>query len=259
MDDGLPARHRRGHDLHRGRDVPHRRLASATPRSSTSATASSAVPSVLLHRRRRQRAGRRGRRAAGRHRPRPGGARVQAPDRRPDPDRRRRPAVGARGALGPARALGRRPGGRARGRAGRRGSPSPTPRRGARTRRTCSARALAARACSVTFLAEPQAAALHYAAAERVEPGSTIAVYDLGGGTFDAAVVAQGRRPAGFSLLGRPGGPRAARRHRLRRGGVRARPRRACPRRSTGSTTPTRRCCRRWPRSGASAPRPRRR
>ncbi len=56
----------------------------------------------------------------------------------------------------------------------------------------------------VTFLAEPQAAALHYAAAERVEAGSTIAVYDFGGGTFDAAVVH--KDPQGFSLLGRPEG-----------------------------------------------------
>ena len=56
----------------------------------------------------------------------------------------------------------------------------------------------------VTFLAEPQAAALHYAAAERVEPGSTIAVYDFGGGTFDAAVVHKDAQ--GFSLLGRPEG-----------------------------------------------------
>jgi len=56
----------------------------------------------------------------------------------------------------------------------------------------------------VAFLAEPQAAALHYAAAERVEPGSTIAVYDFGGGTFDAAVVHKDAQ--GFSLLGRPEG-----------------------------------------------------
>ncbi|HEY0814918.1 MAG TPA: Hsp70 family protein, partial [Pseudonocardia sp.] len=61
----------------------------------------------------------------------------------------------------------------------------------------------------VTFLAEPQAAALHYAAAERIEPGSTIAVYDFGGGTFDAAVVrkaAAHKDGHGFSLLGRPEG-----------------------------------------------------
>jgi molecular chaperone DnaK (HSP70) len=49
--------------------------------------------------------------------------------------------------------------------------------------------ALAAQGLPVSFLAEPQAAALHYAAGERLEPGSTIAVYDLGGGTFDAAIV----------------------------------------------------------------------
>jgi len=65
--------------------------------------------------------------------------------------------------------------------------------------------ALAAQGLQVMFLAEPQAAALHYAAAERVEPGSTIAVYDLGGGTFDAAVVH--KDPTGtFTLLGRPEG-----------------------------------------------------
>jgi molecular chaperone DnaK len=79
--------------------------------------------------------------------------------------------------------------------------------------------ALANQGLSVTFLAEPQAAALHYAAGERVEAGSTIAVYDLGGGTFDAAVVRKvspsdsptgaasaGGTAAGFALLGRPEG-----------------------------------------------------
>jgi molecular chaperone DnaK len=56
----------------------------------------------------------------------------------------------------------------------------------------------------VTFLAEPQAAAMQYAAGERVEPGSTIAVYDFGGGTFDAAVVH--KEAGGFGLMGRPEG-----------------------------------------------------
>jgi actin-like ATPase involved in cell morphogenesis len=64
--------------------------------------------------------------------------------------------------------------------------------------------ALAAQGVPVTFIAEPEAAALHYAAGERVEPGSTIAVYDLGGGTFDAAVVHKDGH--GFTLLGRPEG-----------------------------------------------------
>ncbi|OWY62831.1 heat-shock protein Hsp70, partial [cyanobacterium TDX16] len=40
-----------------------------------------------------------------------------------------------------------------------------------------------------TLLTEPEAAALHYASTERVEAGQVIAVYDLGGGTFDAAVL----------------------------------------------------------------------
>lgn len=57
----------------------------------------------------------------------------------------------------------------------------------------------------VTLISEPEAAALHYASQTRVEDGSTIAVYDLGGGTFDTAVL----RKAGagkFELLGRPDG-----------------------------------------------------
>ncbi len=74
------------------------------------------------------------------------------------------------------------------------------------------ARALGGQGLTVAFLAEPQAAALHYATAERIGVGSTIAVYDLGGGTFDAAVVRKadaasaGSGPAGFALLGRPEG-----------------------------------------------------
>ncbi len=64
--------------------------------------------------------------------------------------------------------------------------------------------ALASHGMPVAFLAEPQAAALHYAAGERVEPGSTIAVYDFGGGTFDSAVVH--KDTLGFGLVGRPEG-----------------------------------------------------
>lgn len=58
---------------------------------------------------------------------------------------------------------------------------------------------------NVTLLPEPEAAALHYASQVRVEDGSTIAVYDLGGGTFDTAVLKKsgGSR---FELLGRPDG-----------------------------------------------------
>jgi actin-like ATPase involved in cell morphogenesis len=64
--------------------------------------------------------------------------------------------------------------------------------------------ALAGQGVPVSFLAEPQAAALHYASTERLGPGSTVAVYDLGGGTFDAAVVH--KTGASFSLVGRPEG-----------------------------------------------------
>ncbi len=56
----------------------------------------------------------------------------------------------------------------------------------------------------VVFVAEPQAAAVHYATQERLEPGAVVAVYDLGGGTFDVAVL---RKTAeGFELIGQPEG-----------------------------------------------------
>ncbi|MHC6593098.1 Hsp70 family protein [Arthrobacter sp. C152] len=57
----------------------------------------------------------------------------------------------------------------------------------------------------VTFLSEPEAAALHYASQVRVEEGSTIAVYDLGGGTFDTAVLRK-TGSSRFELAGRPEG-----------------------------------------------------
>ncbi|HEY6423780.1 MAG TPA: Hsp70 family protein [Pseudonocardiaceae bacterium] len=58
---------------------------------------------------------------------------------------------------------------------------------------------------ALTFRTEPEAAAASYSIQERVETGSTIAVYDLGGGTFDAAVVRKtGART--FSVLGVPEG-----------------------------------------------------
>ena len=56
-----------------------------------------------------------------------------------------------------------------------------------------------------TFVPEPVAAAVHYAAQARVPVGATIAVYDLGGGTFDAAV-ARKTGPVAFDLLGAPEG-----------------------------------------------------
>jgi actin-like ATPase involved in cell morphogenesis len=58
---------------------------------------------------------------------------------------------------------------------------------------------------SVTMVTEPQAAAVSYASEERVEPGAVVAVYDLGGGTFDAAVLRK-ETDGGFTLLGSPDG-----------------------------------------------------
>ncbi|TKV27826.1 Hsp70 family protein [Arthrobacter sp. NamB2] len=55
------------------------------------------------------------------------------------------------------------------------------------------------------LLSEPEAAALYYASHERVADGSTIAVYDLGGGTFDAAVLRKSSDQA-FVSLGTPVG-----------------------------------------------------
>lgn len=56
----------------------------------------------------------------------------------------------------------------------------------------------------VTFVTEPEAAALHYATQERLEPGEVVAVYDFGGGTFDAAVLRYAED--GFELVGTPEG-----------------------------------------------------
>jgi molecular chaperone DnaK len=55
------------------------------------------------------------------------------------------------------------------------------------------------------LLPEPVAAATWYAQAERLAPGQTVAVYDLGGGTFDAAVLRR-RADGRFESLGRPEG-----------------------------------------------------
>jgi molecular chaperone DnaK len=57
---------------------------------------------------------------------------------------------------------------------------------------------------NVETLTEPEAAAIHYAHNARVDPGDVVAVYDLGGGTFDAAVLR--KTPTGFEILGQPEG-----------------------------------------------------
>jgi molecular chaperone DnaK len=54
------------------------------------------------------------------------------------------------------------------------------------------------------MLSEPEAAAIHYASQERLAPGSVVAVYDLGGGTFDATVLRQA--DGGWDILGEPEG-----------------------------------------------------
>ncbi len=57
----------------------------------------------------------------------------------------------------------------------------------------------------VILVTEPQAAAISYAAQERVDEGAVVAVYDLGGGTFDAAVLRK-EADGGFTILGSPEG-----------------------------------------------------
>ncbi|GAA4542931.1 Hsp70 family protein [Pseudonocardia xishanensis] len=57
---------------------------------------------------------------------------------------------------------------------------------------------------AVRMVTEPEAAAATYAANERLAVGGTVAVYDLGGGTFDATVLR--RTTDGFEILGTPQG-----------------------------------------------------
>jgi len=54
------------------------------------------------------------------------------------------------------------------------------------------------------MITEPEAAAIHYSSLERVEVGTLLGVYDLGGGTFDAAVLR--KTEGGFELMGSPEG-----------------------------------------------------
>ena len=57
---------------------------------------------------------------------------------------------------------------------------------------------------NVRLTTEPEAAAAFYARQQRIPEGAVVAVYDLGGGTFDAAVLR--KTAAGFEILGRPEG-----------------------------------------------------
>jgi actin-like ATPase involved in cell morphogenesis len=56
----------------------------------------------------------------------------------------------------------------------------------------------------VSLTTEPEAAAVFYAHQQRIDPGAIVAVYDLGGGTFDTAVLR--KNATGFEILGQPEG-----------------------------------------------------
>jgi YVTN family beta-propeller protein len=54
------------------------------------------------------------------------------------------------------------------------------------------------------YATEPEAAAAHYLTTRQLAEGELVAVYDLGGGTFDATVLRRSR--GGFEILGTPEG-----------------------------------------------------
>ena len=84
-------------------------------------------------------------------------------------------------------------------------SSSPTRPTGAPTAANCSRRSPSSPASrSARMITEPEAAAAHYAAARHLTDGDTVAVYDLGGGTFDATVLR--KRAIGIDILGTPEG-----------------------------------------------------
>jgi len=64
----------------------------------------------------------------------------------------------------------------------------------------------AAEVSRAVTITEPEAAAIAYATAREVQPGAVIAVYDLGGGTFDAALLRRTDQNTGFELIGEPDG-----------------------------------------------------
>ncbi len=59
----------------------------------------------------------------------------------------------------------------------------------------------------LTILPEPAAAAVHYASRRPLRPGTTIGIYDLGGGTFDASLLR--KTESGFEILGQAAGTEA--------------------------------------------------
>jgi molecular chaperone DnaK (HSP70) len=66
------------------------------------------------------------------------------------------------------------------------------------------AAAMASLRAPLTMATEPAAAATYYARQTRIDPGSMVAVYDLGGGTFDTAVLR--KTSTGFEIIGNPQG-----------------------------------------------------
>jgi molecular chaperone DnaK len=57
---------------------------------------------------------------------------------------------------------------------------------------------------SPRFISEPEAAAIYYAHRQRLATGEVVAVYDFGGGTFDASVLR--KTSSGWESLGQPEG-----------------------------------------------------
>ncbi|GAA2335615.1 hypothetical protein GCM10010170_015570 [Dactylosporangium salmoneum] len=67
-----------------------------------------------------------------------------------------------------------------------------------------AAAATVAPEATLQLVEEPVAAAVHYTVSHNLAEGGRVAVYDLGGGTFDSAVLA--RRGGEFVVVGKPGG-----------------------------------------------------
>ena len=145
------------------------------------------------------------RRAA--HRARPGRPRVQAPARRPDAD----PRSAAR-RIAPSSSLARLlrsvvdAVAELRGRPARRAIVRDPPRQlgAVQDRPARPGRPPRRPRATPSSSPSPRRRRSPTRRSERVEPGEVVAVYDLGGGTFDAAVLR--KTEAGFEILGQPEG-----------------------------------------------------
>ena len=179
----------------------------------------------------RDRPHRRGAPTGGPDRAAPGRPRVQAAPRRHHADPARRRAVLGRGADGPAAALGRRRGRRRARAAPPTRSASPTRRTGDRTRPICCCRRSAWPTSTSRSRSPPSRRPRRSStpSSSASTPGAMVAVYDLGGGTFDAAVL---RKTAD-----RLRAPRPARRASS----------------ASAASTSTRPCSATWPRRSAAS------